>query len=446
MFAAGIWPPAVTEAIARLEAQGFEAFAVGGCVRDLLLGREPKDWDVATSARPAQTRACFSGEHVIETGLKHGTLTVVLDGMPLEITTYRVDGAYSDHRRPDQVVFTQSLREDLARRDLTINAMALHPQKGLFDPFGGRADLQCRIIRCVGEPERRFEEDALRILRCLRFSSVLDFTIESATGKALLKKRALLAHVSPERIARELFAFLCGARVRPLLTQYREVFAVFLPEIRPCFDFNQKNPYHHLDVWEHIALSVENGEPDPVVRLALLLHDVGKPARFTLDEAGCGHFYGHPGEGARMAAAALRRLRFDRHTAERVETLVHWHDADLPPEPKTVRRWLGRIGPEALEQLTLVKEADALAHHPKVAQEWAGNARRLRECLHAVLKEQAPYSLKDLAVNGRDLLKQGVPEGREVGALLQQLLAAVIDGKVENERGALLALLSTLRA
>ena len=293
-----VLPAQVNTALARLHDAGYEAYIVGGCVRDRIMGREPKDYDITTSALPEQTAAVFAGERIIETGMKHGTVTVLLDGEPLEITTFRIDGTYSDSRHPDAVTFTPSLREDLARRDFTMNAMAYSSETGLVDPFGGQADIAAKYIRCVGDPDLRFREDALRILRALRFSSVLGFPIEPETDGAARYLCLLLKKISAERVFSELKQLLCGPDVRRVLLDYAGVLGAVLPEILPMQGFDQRNPHHCYDILEHTAAAVEAMPPEPALRLAALLHDVGKPECFFTDEDGVGHFYGHPKAGA----------------------------------------------------------------------------------------------------------------------------------------------------
>ncbi|MBQ3562784.1 MAG: tRNA nucleotidyltransferase, partial [Clostridia bacterium] len=287
-------PHQVDFALNKLIAAGYEAFIVGGCIRDILRQKAPSDYDITTSAEPEQTKAVFEGEKIIETGLKHGTVTLLKDGMPLEITTYRIDGAYADNRRPTSVQFTKSLTEDLARRDFTINAMAFSKKTGIVDPFGGEADLQNKIIRSVGDADRRFNEDALRLMRAIRFASVLGFKIEEKTKISIFKNKNLLKNISSERIAAELVKLLCGKNAKQIIIDYFEVLEVILPEISQMKNFNQNNPHHIYPLLEHTAIAVENTPAEPPLRLAMLLHDCGKPDALTIDERGVSHFYGHP--------------------------------------------------------------------------------------------------------------------------------------------------------
>ena len=315
-------PKEVKNAIGRLEAAGYEAFAVGGCVRDSLLGNEPGDYDLTTAAKPEETKRVFQGEKIVETGIKHGTVTVILGETPLEITTFRVESEYRDNRRPERVEFTKSIEEDLARRDFTMNALAYSESRGIVDPFGGEADIKAGIIRAVGDPEKRFREDALRIMRALRFASALGFEIEPETEKALLENRALLLNVSAERLSEELLKLLCGQNVRRVLMKYTDVLGVILPELLPMKGFSQQNPHHVYDVLEHSAAAAEKVPPRPALRLGALLHDVGKPRCFTIDENGVGHFYGHAEISAQMAEEILGRLRLDSAAKKEVVSLV----------------------------------------------------------------------------------------------------------------------------
>lgn len=421
-----------------LEAAGFEAWAVGGCVRDSLLGLVPHDWDICTSARPQQTLQVFRGQRVIETGLKHGTVTVMWENAPYEVTTYRTDGLYTDSRRPDSVTFVSNLKEDLSRRDFTVNAMAYHPQRGLYDAFGGEEDLKSKIIRCVGEPRLRFDEDALRILRALRFAATYGFSIEEKTAQSLLDCRERLNAIAPERIREEFMRLLAGPGAANILREFAQVIDVFLPELTPMRGFSQFNPNHHLDVWEHTLQAVDAAPPNAVLRLVMLLHDSGKPACFFRDGKGVGHFYGHPQASMKLAQEVLSRLRFDNRTRRAVEELVLWHDATIPPKEKNVRRWLNRLGEERLAQLVTVKRADAAAQHPQKRGDKLRALDELEACLNGVLQKGLPYTLKGLAVTGQDLQQIGFPPGKRVGQVLDALLSQVMDGRIPNEKAALL--------
>ena len=437
-------PPAVSGLIARLESAGFSAYAVGGCVRDLLLSKVPHDWDLCTSARPEEMLEVFRGEHVVETGLKHGTLTVVVDHVPYEITTFRTDGAYTDHRRPDSVTFVDDVAGDLARRDFTVNAMAWSPRCGLVDLFGGREDLDKEIIRCVGTPADRFEEDALRILRALRFASVCDFSVDPETDRALRLLSPTLRMVAAERIRGELLKLLCGKGAGRILRAYPEVLSVVIPEIAPMVGYDQQNHHHHFDLWEHTVRAVENIPPESDLRLAMLLHDTGKPSVRTVDEKGEAHYIGHQAASAKIADRVTDGLRCDREMKERVIRLVRYHDIPLRTESGEVNldrpfllRRLNRFGEKDLRALFEIHRADRIATgHSSPQREDERMAERMA-ALDALLAEQPCFSLKDLAVNGNDLMPLGL-RGPALGDALQRLLEAVMDGKVPNEKEALL--------
>lgn len=420
----------------KLTAAGHTAFLVGGCVRDSLIGRTPQDWDIATSAAPAQTMAALEGLRLIPTGLRHGTVTAVVDGVPVEVTSFRADGPYSDGRRPDYVRFTSSLREDLSRRDFTMNAMAYHPRAGLVDPFGGEADAAARLIRCVGEAQRRFTEDALRILRAMRFAAVLGFTVDEATAKAMLCQRTLLDGVAAERICAELLGLLRGEHLTDVLLRFCPVVTQILPELLPSVGFEQHSPYHMYPVYEHCVRAAAAAPPDAALRLALLLHDCAKPACCTEGIDGRFHFYGHQAKSAELALQAVERLRLDNACARRVLFLVERHDIDMVPERRAATRLLSRFGEDAVRDLLLVHRADNAAQ-----SRFADRRESFDEfeaALEQVLAEKACFSLRDLAVNGRDLIDAGVPKGPAVGRALEGLLALVVDGECENERAALL--------
>ena len=436
-------PSPVREILETLEAAGHRAWCVGGCVRDALLGRIPEDWDVTTAARPEETMALF-GDRAVPTGLRHGTVTVRTAAGGVEVTTLRRDGAYRDHRRPESVAFTDSLEEDLRRRDFTVNAMAADLAGDLYDPLGGRADLAAGVLRCVGDPDRRFDEDALRILRGVRFAAQLGFAIHPDTAAAIHRNRALLGDIAPERIWTELKKLVTGARAAEVLRSYPDVIGVFWPEVLPMVGFDQRNRHHCYDVWEHTLHALAAIPPEVELRLAMLLHDIGKPNCFTVDERGQGHFYGHPAESARLAGEMLRRLRADNATAETVVRLVAWHDKNIPRTRPAIARALGKLGERDLRRLLDVKRADNLAQAPdcRVVQ---GEIDRAEAILNQLLAEGACVSLRQLAVNGRDLLGLGL-SGPAVGKALQALLDAVMDGDLPNERQALLAAVRGQRA
>ena len=428
----------------RLRQSGFSAYAVGGCIRDSLLGLEPHDWDICTSALPQQMQSVFSDLHTVETGLKHGTLTVLVDHVPYEVTTYRIDGDYTDHRHPDSVRFVDDLTLDLARRDFTVNAMAYAPETGLRDPFGGQRDLSAMLIRCVGEPEQRFDEDALRVLRALRFASVYDFAIEPATASALRKKAPDLKLVAGERIRVELLKLLCGKAAGRILREYPDVLAEIIPEIRPMIGYDQQNHHHSYDLWEHTVIGVENVPADPVLRLTMLLHDTGKPRSRTTDEKGEGHYIGHPKVSAEIARKTADLLHLDNAFRDRLCLLVLSHDIHMRTDTGEVNtsrsfmlRHLNRYGEENLRSLFLIHRADRIATGYTSVERENGRLKLRTDALDALLAEQACFSLKDLAVNGNDMLALGL-KGPAVGNALKQLLEAVMDGKIPNDRESLL--------
>lgn len=417
---------------------GYAAYAVGGCVRDALMGHTPGDYDICTSALPEEMQQVFRGCHVVETGLQHGTLTVVVDHVPYEVTTFRVDGEYTDHRHPDSVHFVSDVTEDLARRDFTVNAMAYHPDKGLVDPFGGREDLANKVIRCVGDAPSRFQEDALRILRALRFASTKQFTIEETTSQAARALSSTLEGVAAERIRVEIAKLLCGAGCGSILREYHDVLCVCLPQLTGMKGFDQHNPHHMHDLWEHTVRAVESVPPVESLRLAMLLHDVGKMETFALDENGVGHMYQHASRSLAIAQEVADRLKLDRATAETVELLVAYHDIELTSDPRLLKRRLNRFGEEHLRQLIDVQHADRLATGTLSADESAAIRSSLITALDSLLAQAPCFTLKSLAVNGRDMMQLGL-KGPAVGSMLNRLLEYVMDEIIPNEKEALLA-------
>lgn len=425
------------EVVRVLEDNGFEAYYVGGCVRDNLLGVVPKDFDVATNAKPEQMITCFSGYQVVPTGLKHGTVTVVINHVPVEVTTYRIDGPYADNRHPEQVAFTSSLREDLKRRDFTVNALAYNEKTGLIDHFGGLADLKAHRIRCVGDPCLRFHEDALRILRALRFSSVLNFSIDPKTSRAVHEWKDLLKNIAKERIAAEFSKMLCGVGVERVMLEYPDVLGVFIPEYLPAVGFRQNNAHHIYDVYTHICKTVAHAPPGLTTRLTMAFHDIGKPSTFTQGEDGVGHFYGHHKEGARIAREVLTRLRYDNATIDRVETLIIYHDVSMPADKKNVKRWMNRLTVPVVQELMQVKKADTLGKNPKYFYKIPLIHAFERQMDKIVMAKEC-FMLKDLAVNGSHLITAGLPRGKEIGIILNGLLEAVINEELPNEKQPLL--------
>lgn len=430
-------PKNVDTAINLLQSAGFEAYAVGGCVRDSLLGKTPNDWDITTSAKPEDMKSVFADFHCIDTGIKHGTVTVVIDGEPLEITTFRLDGEYEDNRHPKSVTFTSNLGADLGRRDFTVNAMAYSKMTGTVDLFGGQNDLKNGIIRCVGDPDRRFNEDALRILRALRFASALDFEIEEKTAQSLLKNRALLGNISEERIAKELLKLVCGKGAKRILTDFAPVLFEILPELQPMYKNSHDNPHHCYDIYEHTLIAVESIEPEPTLRFAMLLHDCGKPAVKKFDENGVAHFYGHQRISAEISAQILARLKVSNKFRDEILFLVSNHDRwELYENMEKMPRYLSKFGLDGVLKLLKVMRADVLAQSPEYryrldqiadAEETAKNLAAQKPCL----------SLSELQINGRTLMDIGIPQGRKLGAVLAQLLDEVIDGVTKNTQEAL---------
>jgi tRNA nucleotidyltransferase (CCA-adding enzyme) len=429
--------PSAKYVLDRLRGAGFPAWAVGGCVRDSLLGAEPADWDVCTAALPEQTAALF--ERVARTGEKHGTVTALLD-RPIEITTLRTEGAYLDRRRPSGVSFTGDIRADLARRDFTINAMAWSPEDGLVDPFGGRDDLAAGVLRCVGDPKERFSEDALRILRALRFISRLGFEAEPETDRAIRECAPYLKEISVERVYSELLGVLRGKHVDAALLGYPEVVTAAVPELAPTVGFAQHSPHHIYDVWEHTVRAVAAApEDEAAVRLTLLLHDMGKPSKYRMDETGRGRFRGHGAAGAEMAEACLRRLKTDRETREEVTTLVKIHDEPLPDTEAGMRRLLAKLGERQVRMLIEVKRADGSARAPASAESRLQRLSEGEALLERVLAQKPPLTAAELRIGGAELMELGVPSGPEMGRILEALLGETLDGTLKNERGPLLA-------
>lgn len=430
-------PKNVDTAINLLQSAGFEAYAVGGCVRDSLLGKTPNDWDITTSAKPEDMKSVFADFHCIDTGIKHGTVTVVIDGEPLEITTFRLDGEYEDNRHPKSVTFTSDLGADLGRRDFTVNAMAYSKMTGTVDLFGGQNDLKNKIIRCVGDPDRRFNEDALRILRALRFASALDFEIEEKTAQSLLKNRALLGNISEERIAKELLKLVCGKGAKRILTDFAPVLFEILPELQPMYKNSHDNPHHCYDIYEHTLIAVESIDPEPTLRFAMLLHDCGKPAVKKFDENGVAHFYGHQRISAEISAQILARLKVSNKFRDEILFLVSNHDRwELYENTEKMPRYLSKFGLDGVLKLLKVMRADVLAQSPEYRYrlDQIADVEKIAKNLAA---QKPCLSLSELQINGRTLMDIGIPQGRKLGAVLAQLLDEVIDGVTKNTQEAL---------
>jgi tRNA nucleotidyltransferase (CCA-adding enzyme) len=419
-----------------LEEDGHEAYLVGGCVRDSFLGKTPNDWDICTNAAPEDVCAlleCYDDIEVFLTGMKHGTITAHIDGENYEITTYRVDGDYTDNRRPDNVTFVSDVTKDLARRDFTINAMAYRRVDDFVDPWGGYEDLRNGVIRCVRNPDDRFQEDALRILRALRFASTYGFKIEEETAAAIHRNKDLLKNVSAERIRTELCKMLCGEGVLDILLEYKDIMAVIIPELEPCIGFQQNNPYHKYDVYDHMVHAVDAYKgTDVSIKMTLLLHDIYKPKCYTEDERG-GHFYCHGVFGSHDAEKIMTRLKFDNKTRDEVVALVRHHDTDIHPGYRTVKRWLNKLGEDLLYKLIFVKLADIEAHSEKGQAKCRDAVLGVLLIAKDILAQQQCFSLKDLAIGGKDIIALGVEPGPIVGETLKHLLDLVLDDIIEND-------------
>lgn len=425
-------PYEVERIIGLLEEWGFEAYAVGGCVRDSLLLREPDDWDITTDATPDEVRQIF--KKTIDTGIAHGTVTVRMHGQSFEVTTYRIDGDYSDGRHPDEVQFTPKLEEDLKRRDFTINAMAYHPKRGLVDLFGGQKDLERGQIRCVGNPVERFGEDALRMLRALRFSAQLGFAIDEETFGAIRELHQTIEKVSAERIQTELVKLLTSEHPERMQDVYESgLSAAFLPEWDVLFETPQHTKHHCADVGRHTVMVLEALPQDRILRLAGLLHDIGKPLSRKTDEKGIDHFVGHPQVGERMAKKILRRLKFDNDTIYKVARLVRFHDERPKPSARNVRRLTARVGDDAMESLFALKRADIAGQSDFYREEKLADVDALEKYYRESLEQANCLTLKDLAIGGAELMELGVPKGPEIGRILKVLLAEVVDEPERND-------------
>lgn len=437
-------PEKVKYIIDTLMEAGYEAYAVGGCIRDSILGRKPGDWDITTSARPMQVKQLF--KKTIDTGIQHGTVTVMISGEGFEVTTYRIDGEYEDGRHPKEVRFTASLFEDLKRRDFTINAMAYNEKDGLVDAFFGRRDLEERVIRCVGNPKERFEEDALRMMRAIRFAAQLGFSIEEGTKDAIAELADNLSKVSAERIQVELVKFLVSNHPGEFMTAYETgLTRVFLPEFDAMIATPQNNKHHCYNVGKHTIEAVKNSPPDKVIRLTMLLHDVAKPVCKSIDEEGIYHFYGHPAKGAQMAKEILKRLKFDNDTIRKVCALIKSHD-DMPPlEPKAIRRAIFRTGLEQYPALFAVKRADALGKNQYQRAEKMAYIEGYQKLYEEILEKQQCLTLKDLAVTGKDLIEAGMKPGKELGETLEKLLEHVLEYPQDNQKEILINLIKKIK-
>lgn len=429
-------PAPVNYIIQELEKCGHEAYMVGGCVRDSVLGRKPHDYDICTSATPDEILKAFPDEEIIPTGLQHGTVAILINKEPFEVTTYRIDGDYSDNRRPDNVTFTKNLVEDLRRRDFTINAMAYNPKTGLIDPFNGMEDIKYKKIRCVGSAEDRFNEDALRILRAIRFEAQLGFAGLPETMFEIERQYDRLKNISIERINSEFCKIVASEQFCVELVLYPNVFSLFIPELKDLIGFQQNNPYHAYDVFNHTVHAIEKCESDDlVVRLAVFFHDFGKPHSYQDGEDGIRHFKGHGKVSAEITDSIMKRLRFDNETRNNVVELVYYHDATFEVGNKYVKRWLNKIGEKQFRRLLEIRKADIKGQEPDYEESRIEKVNNIENILEEILSEKSCFSLKDLAVNGNDVKEvMKLKEGKDIGYWLNEILKRVIDGELENNK------------
>lgn len=433
-------PRKVEDIIDRIQAAGYEAYAVGGCIRDSILGKEPDDWDITTSAKPEEVKKLF--DRTIDTGIQHGTVTVMYGKEGFEVTTYRIDGKYEDSRHPKDVTFTANLKEDLRRRDFTINAMAYNPKDGLVDLYEGVQDMKRGLIRCVGDARERFTEDALRMMRAVRFSAQLGYIIEEKTKKAVMELAPTLHNISAERIRTELVKLLLSAHPDFLKIAYETgITAQILPEFDICMKTEQNNPHHCYYVGEHILHTLPYVKADKVLRLAMLFHDIGKPRTLTVDENGITHNHGHAVAGEEIALRIMKRLKFDNDTIDKVGRLVRYHDLKIESSAKSIRRAVHQTGEDIFPLLFSVKYADIMAQSEYQREEKLSELETLKNIYHTIIAEKDCLSLKDLAVTGSDLLAIGMKPGREMGLTLHKLLEVVLEEPEHNQKDYLLSLL-----
>lgn len=426
-------PSYVTKCIATLENNGFEAYIVGGAVRDCIMGNTPSDWDIATNAT-AETVGNLFPKH-FDTGIKHGTVTVLSDGFAVEITTYRIDGIYSDSRHPEKVTFTDSIEKDLSRRDFTVNAIAYNEKRGIIDPYGGLNDIENRIIRTVGDADKRFNEDALRIIRCVRFSAKLDFEIDEKTFSSVKRNANLLKNISAERIKHELDLFLLSQRKEKLLIK-SGICSVILPEVERCFDIEQNNPHHCYNVGEHTFKALENAKGNLYVRYAVLLHDIGKPDTKTTDENGVDHFYNHPLRSCDIAREILNRLKTDNKTKDYVLTLIKCHDIRPEPNAKSLKRFLRKYPNIDFYDYITVRKADVMGQNPSIINNSLEKISILEKVYEKIIFEKQPFLPKDLEIDGNDLKEIGFC-GKEIGDTISTLLDTVLDNPSLNDKNTL---------
>ncbi len=431
-------PSHITFVMNSLKKHGYEAFVVGGCVRDGILNIPINDYDIATNALPNEILSVFDGCKTLVNGLKHGTVTVIINQTAVEITTYRTDGKYSDNRHPDSVSFTRDLKNDIARRDFTVNALAYSPETGIIDIFGGESDINNKILRCVGDPKKRFEEDSLRILRGLRFAARFGLNIEEQTRDAMLGQRHLLNNISRERVCAEFNKLMVCDNAADILNEYKEVFAVCMPEIEAMFDFAQDNPHHDFNVWQHTINVIKNTPPDLELRLAALFHDIGKPGCKTTDENGIGHFYGHAEISEEIAVSVMKSLKQSNALTNNVALLVKYHCRTGDIGLKGMRRLYGILGYELTEKLIALTKADTFGQKTEISKDKAMHINELYEMLKKITESNLCCKHADLKVNGNDILSLGVARGKIVGEILDDLLNKVLSGELENDRDCLL--------
>lgn len=422
------------KALELLHNSGYEAYVVGGSVRDMLMGTKAHDFDITTSATPSQMKKVFDGYYTVDTGIKHGTITFVYEKEPIEITTYRIDGDYKDSRHPERVEFTTNLSNDLSRRDFTINALVYNDSEGIIDLFGGQNDIKNKTIKAIGDPKKRFEEDALRILRGVRFASQLGFEIEENTKNAMKECAHLLHNISCERINIELSKFLLGKNVKKALLENYEIIGEIIPQIKEMHGFEQNNKYHIYDVLTHTAVAIENIEPILHLRLSMLLHDSGKPKTYSIDKNGQGHFYGHARVSTEIAEAFLNKYRYDNQTKEKVITLVKIHDTPIELDRVFIKKRMNRIGKDLFFDLLKVKRADNLAQNPEFF--WLDKLDKFVTIAKEIIEEDC-FTLSSLDIRGSDLIAIGF-KGKEIGNTLNLLLNEVIEEKLPNKKEALI--------
>ena len=437
-------PLYIIEIINKIEENGYEAYIVGGSVRDMLMGKVPKDWDVTTNAGPDIIKRLF--DKTVDTGIKHGTVTIIHEKQYVEVTTYRKDGYYSDYRRPDSVEFITDLKEDLSRRDFTINAIAYNPVDGFKDFNGGIKDIEDKIIRCVGDPEARFNEDAIRMLRAVRFSAQLDFDIDISTHEAIKKNANLISKIAVERIKGEFDKILVSKYVKKGIEQMSQtsLLRLILPELENCKGLSQDNPHHDYDVYNHTLKAVTNTKPDLIMRLTMLLHDIGKVQTKTVDKMGIGHFYGHEVAGAEMADNILKRLKYDSKTKKTIVDLIRWHDYRINPDENSVRKALNKMGLDSFEVYLLIREADIKAQSSQYLSQKLINLRTTEKLYKRIIKNKEPLTIKDLKINGHDLINLGIKNGKDIKLVLEFLMDNVLQNPKLNEKQTLVNLLVSM--